>query len=81
MVSWCTWNVRGLNSPIKCRAVKDFLPVSTVGFCCILETRVREENFVSISRRFVIRGGSLVTTAIVEQVECGLCGNVTDSCS
>lgn len=52
MVSWCTWNVRGLNSPIKCRAVKDFLAVSTVGFCCILETRVREENFVSISRRF-----------------------------
>ena len=52
MVSWCTWNVRGLNSPVKCRAVKDFLAVSTVGFYCILDTRVREENFVLISRRF-----------------------------
>ena len=52
MVSWCTWNVRGLNSSVKCRAVKDFLAVSMVGFCCILETRVHEENFVSISNRF-----------------------------
>ena len=38
--SWCSWNVRGLNSLVKCRVVKDFLAVSTVGFCCILETIV-----------------------------------------
>ena len=52
MISWCSWNVRGLNSPVKCRAVENFLAVSTVGFCCILETRDREENFVLISSRF-----------------------------
>ena len=52
MISWCSWNVRGLNSPIKCTTVLDFLVVSTVDFCCILETRVHEENFCSISKRF-----------------------------
>ena len=52
MINWCSWNVWDLNSPIKCRAVKDFLAVSKMGFCCILETRAREENFDFISGRF-----------------------------
>ena len=51
MIIWCFWNVWGLNNPVKCRAVKDFLAESTVGFCCILNTRVRKENFDSISGR------------------------------
>ena len=51
-ISWCTWNVRGLNHQIKCKAVFDFLGSSSVGFCCLLETRVRESNFETISRRF-----------------------------
>ncbi|KAL0541431.1 hypothetical protein IC582_021476 [Cucumis melo] len=52
MISWCTWNVRGLNHQMKSKAVFYFLGSSSVGFCCLLETRVRESNFVSISRRF-----------------------------
>ena len=44
--------MRGLNSVVKCRAVLDFLGVSSVGFCCLLKTRVREENFGFISNRF-----------------------------
>lgn len=52
MIRWCSWNVWGLNNLVKCRAVMAFLAVYTVGFCCILETRVREENFYSIFGRF-----------------------------
>ncbi|TYK19523.1 reverse transcriptase [Cucumis melo var. makuwa] len=37
---------------LKSKAVVDFLGSSSVGFCCHLETRVREGNFDSVSRRF-----------------------------
>ncbi|TYK18951.1 uncharacterized protein E5676_scaffold418G00380 [Cucumis melo var. makuwa] len=37
---------------MKSKAVVDFLGSSSVGFCCLLETRVREGNFDSVSKRF-----------------------------
>ncbi|KAA0047412.1 putative non-LTR retroelement reverse transcriptase [Cucumis melo var. makuwa] len=44
-------------SGIKCKAVFDFLGSSSVGFCCLLETRVREimwkKNLFSFSTRVV----------------------------
>ena len=52
MISWCTWNVRGLNHQMKSKAVLDFLGSSSVGFCCLLETRVRKRNFDYVSKRF-----------------------------
>ncbi|KAL0549129.1 hypothetical protein IC582_013609 [Cucumis melo] len=52
MISWCTWNVRGLNHQVKCKVVFDFLGSSSVGFCCLLESRFRERNFESVSKRF-----------------------------
>ncbi|KAA0062319.1 hypothetical protein E6C27_scaffold154G00700 [Cucumis melo var. makuwa] len=39
-------------SGMKSKAVVDFLGSSSVGFCCLLETRVREGNFDSVSRKF-----------------------------
>ncbi|KAA0049770.1 Exo_endo_phos domain-containing protein/DUF4283 domain-containing protein [Cucumis melo var. makuwa] len=39
-------------SGMKSKAVVDFLGSSSMGFCCLLETRVREGNFASVSRRF-----------------------------
>ncbi|KAA0062888.1 non-LTR retroelement reverse transcriptase-like protein [Cucumis melo var. makuwa] len=42
----------GVLSDLKSKAVSDFLGSSSVGFCCLLETRVRESNFDYVSRRF-----------------------------
>lgn len=52
MISSCTWNVRGLNDQVKCKAMFGFLGLSSIGFCCFLETKVREGNFGSASSRF-----------------------------
>ncbi|KAL4018315.1 hypothetical protein IC575_021906 [Cucumis melo] len=43
---------RGKSIVLKSKAVSDFLGSSSVGFCCLLETRVRESNFDYVSRRF-----------------------------
>ncbi|KAL4018356.1 hypothetical protein IC575_021951 [Cucumis melo] len=43
---------RGKSMEMKSKAVVDFLGSSSVGFCCLLETRVREGNFDSVSKRF-----------------------------
>ena len=52
MISWCTWNVHGLNHQVKCKAVFDFLGSSFIRFCCLLETRDYESNFKIVFRRF-----------------------------
>ncbi|XP_038895804.1 uncharacterized protein LOC120083970 [Benincasa hispida] len=43
---------QGLNDPVKCRVVADFLASSSVTFYCLLETRVRRENFGMVMSRF-----------------------------
>lgn len=52
MIKWCSWNVRGLNDPVKRRAMGDFLRLASVEVCCLLETRVRNANFSSLLARF-----------------------------
>lgn len=37
---------------MKCKAVFDFLGLSFMGFCCLLETSGLEANFGQVSRRF-----------------------------
>ncbi|TYK31002.1 uncharacterized protein E5676_scaffold455G002340 [Cucumis melo var. makuwa] len=41
-----------LASVVKCKAMFGFLGLSSIGFCCFLETKVREGNFGSASSRF-----------------------------
>lgn len=59
MISWCSWNVRGLNDPMKCRAVHEFLQFSFVEVCYLVETRVQQENFDSVVARFGMKWGSV----------------------
>lgn len=59
----------------------NFLVVSMVGFCCILETKVREENFNSISGRFGDSWGFMSNYSNSGIGRMWLCGKVTDSCS
>ncbi|XP_038888122.1 uncharacterized protein LOC120078021 [Benincasa hispida] len=42
----------GLNDPVKCRVVVDFLASSSVTFCYLLKTRVCRENFGMVMGKF-----------------------------
>lgn len=44
--------MQGLNDPVKCRIVIDFLGLFSVGLYCLLETKVHERKFGSVSSRF-----------------------------
>lgn len=50
MMNLAFWNIRGLNSPIKPKEVKNFITTNKICFVCILETKVKERNISNISR-------------------------------
>lgn len=45
MIKLASWNVRGLNSPLKQKEVRHLISSNKIAICGILETRVREPNF------------------------------------
>nr|CCA65981.1 hypothetical protein [Beta vulgaris subsp. vulgaris] len=47
-----TWNVRGLNDPIKVKEVKHFLHSQKISLCSLFETRVRQQNSGKIQKKF-----------------------------
>lgn len=49
-----TWNVRGLNDPLKQKEVKNFLNKSHISYIALFETRVRRTNVAKIRKRFGI---------------------------
>ena len=44
MVKFASWNIRGLNDPLKQKEVRSFVESHDLDFACILETRVRVSN-------------------------------------
>ena len=44
------WNIRGLNDPIKQAEVRRFLRDEKLSLCGLVETKVKEVNFVNVSR-------------------------------
>ena len=44
MVKFASWNIRGLNDPLKQREVRSFVKFNALDFICLLETRVRAPN-------------------------------------
>ena len=44
MVKFSSWNIRGLNDPLKQKEVRFFVESQALDFVCILETRVRAPN-------------------------------------
>ena len=44
MVKFASWNIRGLNDPLKQREVRSFVKFHALDFICLLETRVRTPN-------------------------------------
>ena len=44
MVKFASWNIRGLNDPLKQREVRSFVKSHALDFICLVETRVRASN-------------------------------------
>ena len=44
MVKFTSWNIRGLNDPLKQREVRSFVKSQALEFICLVETRVRASN-------------------------------------
>ncbi|XP_010694718.1 uncharacterized protein LOC104907481 [Beta vulgaris subsp. vulgaris] len=55
MMYACSWNVRGLNDPLKIKEVKSFLVVNKLNIFALTETRVKLANKDRIRKKF---GGS-----------------------
>lgn len=49
---FASWNVRGLNKSARQAEVTSFLTSTCLSCMCILETKVREKNFV-VNRKFL----------------------------
>lgn len=43
-----TWNVKGLNGPRKQKEVRNFLQRNKIGMCCLVETKIKKENFAMV---------------------------------
>ena len=49
MIFGC-WNIRGLNDPMKQAEVRRFLREEKLSLCGLVETKVRDSNFLRVSR-------------------------------
>lgn len=48
MTSIFAWNMRGFNKPCKQKAVQSWVKVAKLSLGCLVETKVREENFLGV---------------------------------
>lgn len=48
----CSWNVRGLNDPRKCREVNKFLHINNIKIVALVETKVKSQNSLKIQKKF-----------------------------
>lgn len=47
-----SWNVRGLNEPLKIKEVKQVIQHHLVNNCALFETRVRSTNCLKVQKKF-----------------------------
>ena len=52
MMYACSWNVRGLNDPLKIKEVKSFLHVNKFTSFALTETRVKLANKDKVQKKF-----------------------------
>lgn len=48
----CTWNIRGLNDPLKIKELQQFLRKNHVNVIGVLENKVKLKNEVTIQKKF-----------------------------
>ncbi|KAJ4889497.1 Endonuclease/exonuclease/phosphatase protein [Raphanus sativus] len=65
MSSIFAWNMRGFNKPRKQRAVRYWVQAARLSFACLLETKVKKENFQKATdRKLLWREMELVATTM-----------------
>ncbi|XP_074282750.1 uncharacterized protein LOC141607294 [Silene latifolia] len=47
-----SWNVRGFNDPLKLPEALDFIKINNINVIGFVETRVKEKNFISYSKKY-----------------------------
>lgn len=52
MIYICTWNVRGLNDPLKIKEVKSFIDSNKFTMFALADTRVKVTNKDKVQRKF-----------------------------
>jgi hypothetical protein len=48
MISFASWNIRGLNRPLKQKEVRHFVDQNNLSLCAILESHVDVDNLFRI---------------------------------
>jgi len=48
----CTWNVRGLNDPLKIGEIRKLISSNNIQIIALVETRVKMHNFNKVSIKF-----------------------------
>ena len=71
MVKFASWNIRGLNDPLKQREVRSFVKFHALDFICLLETRVRAPNRDRIFSSLFPGGDFSITMSMLSLVESG----------
>lgn len=51
----CTWNIRGLNNPLKLGEIKKFIKDNKIACFALLETRVKQQNKLKIQKKFGVQ--------------------------
>lgn len=60
MVTFASWNIRGLNNPIKQVEIRKFIHAYSLSLIGIVETKVRHENLASTMKKCLPLGWSFV---------------------
>lgn len=47
----CTWNIRGLNDPLKVKEVKHLTYVHNIRVIALIETRVKPHNYSKVVKK------------------------------
>lgn len=50
MMKVAAWNIRGLNALIKQKEVSEFIRLHGISICCIVESRVQQNNMVDVCK-------------------------------
>lgn len=70
----CTWNVRGLNNPVKIREIKQFVLNNKLTLFALLETGVKAHNHERIMNKFGRQWKWAHNYGTLREVEFGLPG-------
>lgn len=60
MIKFASWNIRGLNNPIKQVKIRKFIQANILSLIGLVETKVRPENLASTMKQSLPSGWDFV---------------------